>query len=157
MIDTSQRTGLRYVACCRPMDSRPRAAAGNSLSGRISAILTFMQNAYAEHAEVRPPRGVPYVWRVIVIITAQARSALRVCGIKTYHPCERAGAKYAVRFLWRGERGYPCYQYQQKCRRARPRYLWGIGEYGWCLCGCPAVTQHDGFNLCSRCATEAVR
>jgi hypothetical protein len=52
---------------------------------------------------------------------------------------------------------YPCYQYQQKCRRARPRYLWGIGEYGWCLCGCPAVTQHDGFNLCSRCATEAVR
>lgn len=51
----------------------------------------------------------------------------------------------------------PCYSYKKRTGTQRPRHLWGTGNLGWCECGYPATTQYDGFNLCSRCATEAVR
>jgi hypothetical protein len=43
----------------------------------------------------------------------------------------------------------PCYHFV-KLGQERPRHLWGIGRYGWCECGFPAVSFVEDMPVCQR-------
>ncbi len=52
----------------------------------------------------------------------------------------------------RQRKGYctACYYYKNRTGEPRPRELWGIGPFGWCECGYPAVALVEDIPVCAR-------